>query len=173
MSNSFLYQLLLHNKSSILSPLMAEKNQPKNFVAFESIGQLGRSTNPGRDQLLSARGTHASVVSWWSSWVSWSRWPQLAQLVSAPCGRSSSSRLAGACSWLQSSKRDWRGARGLLGLESALAQHRFFSSLLAKVSREGSSDGRRNRLFILGRSCKVTLQRSWRQEGEECGPFCN
>lgn len=45
MSNSFLYQLLLHNKSSILSPLMAEKNQPKNFVAFESIGQLGRSTN--------------------------------------------------------------------------------------------------------------------------------
>ena len=55
MSKSFLDQLLLHNESFILSPLMAENNNLKLFISFESVGQLDSSVDLGQDQLISAR----------------------------------------------------------------------------------------------------------------------
>lgn len=49
---------------------MAENNNLKLFISFESVSQLDSSVDLGQDQLISARETHASVVSWWSSYVS-------------------------------------------------------------------------------------------------------
>lgn len=70
MSKGFLDQLLLHNESFILSLLMAENNNLKLFISFESVSQLDSCVDLGQDQLISARETHASVVSWWISYVS-------------------------------------------------------------------------------------------------------